>query len=753
MSPDPISPHPTAPDPLAPDPMAQIRAGFFGECEELLETLHDALTTLEARTGDAETINVAFRAIHSIKGGAGAFGLQALTAFAHGFESVMDALRSGRLAPSPQTVGLLFRASDALQDHVAAARDGLPPPEAGAAVLSLLEGLAGGPTDGSAQPEIVFAPVSVDLDFATPDAQGKPEAMGQPEAMEGAGPQAAGCEPPVWLIEYTPHHRLFASANEPLIQLRALAALGAVAVVLHAPPEISIDDAAVETPCLSWTIRLTARVTEAEIRAVFAFVADLCDLRILRETPARQPAPDMPADMPASERTAATSDAAPVPAAGFASRHDPHPPLVHGPTLGAPGLPRPGMPPAPEQTPAVCVDTVRVDLEKIDRLVNLVGELVINQAMLAQSAQAAGLDSHPDVNAGLEAFTTLTRDIQDSVMLIRAQPIKPLFQRMARIAREAALAVGKTVRLRCTGEATELDKTVIERLADPLTHLIRNAVDHGLETPQSRLAAGKPSEGEITLSAFHRAGRVMIEVGDDGAGIDRGKVHRIARANRLIAADAAPGDAEIDGFLFMPGFSTAGRVSSLSGRGVGLDVVKSTIGALGGRISVHSAPGIGTRFSISLPLTLAVLDGMVVQAAGQTLVVPLSAIVETAILKPTSVKRVGPDLQVLHIRDRVVPLFDLGARLGFQGGGEMPERGIVLLTADDDGTSAALIVDAILDQRQVVIKGLGPGFGPMPGVAAATILGDGQVALILDPADLVRNAAPNARHNEIALAG
>lgn len=335
-------------------------------------------------------------------------------------------------------------------------------------------------------------------------------------------------------------------------------------------------------------------------------------------------------------------------------------------------------------------------------------------------------------------------------MMIRAQPVKPLFQRMARIVREASSAVDKDVRLKTEGEATEIDKTVIERLADPLTHMIRNAVDHGLEKPEDRIAAGKPSEGVITLSAQHRSGRVVIEVRDDGAGINRPRVREIAISKGLIPADAQLSDSEVDNLLFLPGFSTASQISNLSGRGVGMDVVKSAITSLGGRISITSETGRGTTFTISLPLTLAVLDGMVVHVAGETLVVPLSSIVETATLTGEDIRSLGPNTNVIHIRGGFVPLFDLGAELGYRQPKDNYVGGIVLLTAQEDGSRAALVVDAINEQRQVVIKGLQDAYGDIPGIAAATILGDGQIALILDPADLVHNASGHTRTADIS---
>ncbi|MBD3805053.1 MAG: chemotaxis protein CheA, partial [Thioclava sp.] len=420
---------------------------------------------------------------------------------------------------------------------------------------------------------------------------------------------------------------------------------------------------------------------------------------------------------------------------------------------------RAGMPPMTPPTPATGTPaadpgaTVRVDLERIDRLVNLVGELVINQAMLAQSVTEAGLPPNSPVMTGLEAFMMLTRDIQDSVMMIRAQPVKPLFQRMARIVREASSAVGKEVKLRTEGEATEVDKTVIERLADPLTHMIRNAVDHGLEPTETRVAAGKPREGVITLCAQHRSGRVVIEVTDDGGGINRKKVFAKAVEKGLVPADSHLSDSEIDNLLFLPGFSTADQVSALSGRGVGMDVVKSSIQALGGRIAITSEPGKGTCFSISLPLTLAVLDGMVVNVANETLVVPLSSILETATLTSEDIRVLGPETHVIHLRGAFVPLYDLGAELGYRAPKSNYEGGIVLLTAQENGERSALVVDAILEQRQVVIKGLQQSYGHIPGVAAATILGDGQIALILDPADLVDNASGRTGSRDLTLAG
>ncbi|MFN5828431.1 MAG: chemotaxis protein CheA, partial [Rhodobacterales bacterium] len=285
--------------------------------------------------------------------------------------------------------------------------------------------------------------------------------------------------------------------------------------------------------------------------------------------------------------------------------------------------------------------TLRVDLDRVDRLINSVGELIINQAMIAQRLQDMALASDDDVSLHVEDYRLLARDIQEAVMAIRAQPVKPLFQRMSRILREAAEATGKSARLVTFGENTEVDKTVIERLADPLMHMIRNAVDHGLEGPDARRTAGKDGTGTIRLGAAHRSGSVIITIRDDGAGLNRPRILDIARRKGLVAPDADLADAEIDGLLFLPGFSTASSVSNLSGRGVGLDVVRNAVTALGGRISIASVPGQGTEFTISLPLTLAVMDGMVVSVAGQTLVVPITSILETIRPAPGDLHRVG----------------------------------------------------------------------------------------------------------------
>jgi two-component system chemotaxis sensor kinase CheA len=687
----------------APDPMAEIRASFFVECEELLEALQDGLQQMDEGSADHETIHVVFRAVHSIKGGAGAFGLETLVHFAHRYETTLDAVRSGSLAVAPDLIRLFFRATDHLSDLVRAARDDTElPEEAGRELLCDLDAHTS-PLDDEPIPEIEFQPLGISLDLDT---------SGVTESKRCIG----------FDITFKPAADMFDTGNDVYPILGALAGLGPCEVTCDTSELPVMDKLAPETCYLSWQIKLISDVDEAEVASMFEFVEGLCNYTIDEVFDTKH----------ASENVGPEkSDISPN-----LSEPEPKAPSPPGPPPVKSTIKRSA------DTDAAAVKTVvRVDLDRIERLVNLVGELVINQAMLAQSLQDVGLSPHSDAMNGLEEFQRLTRDIQDSVMMIRAQPVKPLFQRMSRIVREASAAVGKDVRLISEGENTEVDKTVIERIADPLTHMIRNAVDHGLESPQDRRAAGKPESGTVRLSAAHRSGRVIIEVSDDGAGINRKRVQEIAVNKGLIIAGMPLSDTEIDNLLFLPGFSTASSISDLSGRGVGMDVVRTSIQSLGGRISITSVPSEGTTFSISLPLTLAVLDGMVIEVAGETLVLPLNMVTETLTLSAETLDSLQPGVDIVRVRSGFVPLFDLGHQLGYRAKKESYVGSVALLITHENGSLGALVVDGIQDQRQVVIKGLDDTFYRAPGIAAATILGDGQIALILDPSDIIAKAA------------
>lgn len=760
------------------DPMAEIRASFFIECEELLESLQDGLQLMDDGDTDSETINIVFRAVHSIKGGAGAFGLDDLVHFAHRFETAMDEVRAGRFTPDAEAIRLFFTCADILADLVRAARDGDQVDDGiTGPVLEYLDKLVG--LEEEEEEDLDFTPATLSLDFgdgdALPDLPELPDVGALPvadaaddalpaldmpvPASDTAIPPMAESECKGFSVKFKPEDALYASGNEPLYLFRALRDLGDISVICHCEDLPQLDSLNPDTGHLSWDMTIHTEEPEQAVREVFEFVDGLCLLEINALTADQGAAPSFEtAERSPSEHppVSAASEIAPPSQVESAQNHpenaatasvDPANTTANKDTAKKLGEAKNEQSTqakaaaAPTQPRA----TVRVDLERIDRLVNLVGELVINQAMLSQSVAEAGLPPNSPVSTGLEEFLQLTRDIQESVMMIRAQPIKSLFQRMGRIVREASASVGKEVRLRTDGENTEVDKTVIERLADPLTHMIRNAVDHGLESTEKRLEAGKSREGHVTLTAQHRSGRIVIEVTDDGGGINRERVKEKAIQKGLIPEDAQLSDSDIDNLLFLPGFSTAAEISNLSGRGVGMDVVKSSIQALGGRISITSQEGKGTTFSISLPLTLAVLDGMVVRVADETLVVPLNAILETLTLTDEDLTALGPETHVVQIRGGFVPLLDLGAELGYRTPQDSYVGGTVLLIGQEDGNRAALAVDSIEDQRQVVIKGLEGSYGRVPGIAAATILGDGQIALILDPTDLVGQASGRTR--------
>jgi len=747
----------------ADDPFEAIKQTFFLECEELLTDLEASVTALTFGDGDGETINAAFRAIHSIKGGAGAFGLEELVRFAHVFETYMDELRSGRKTCDDIAIRAMLHASDVLADHVSFARGLIPSmdEERSQTIANELRALmdGGGPVVAAA-PELNPAddPIEAEFDF-------KPVMFDfgdTAEAPEELAPEA-------WVIQFKPHKRLYETGNEPALLLRELARLGPCQITLDTSELGTLADLAEPSAGLSWTIELDAPVELEAINEVFEFVEGECDLVILPKTDplaiieetsegevdiaallAAATAPDPVLDAPVEAEvdiqallTMAAASFEPVPAAAPKS------------TSASVAAAKTTVPAGNNAPAAGGQASIRVDLDRIDKLINVVGELVIQQAMLAQSVAECGVAASSTVKVGLEDLEQLSREIQDSVMAIRAQPVKSVFQRMPRLVREVADMTGKNVRLITEGEATEVDKTVVDRLAEPITHMIRNAIDHGLEDVEGREAAGKPKEGIIRLAALHRSGRIVIEVSDDGRGINRERVRKIAVDRGLIAADANLSNEETDNLIFLPGFSTADSVSDISGRGVGMDVVRRSIQQLGGRISIASTPGKGSVFTMSLPLTLAVLDGMVVRAGGQTLLSPLSSIIESFTPKEGDLHRIGARDWVIRFRDRFLPLIDTGRVLGFSPP-DAPaingRDGIAIVVENEGGSQVALWVDDIQGQRQVVIKSLETNYRKVDGISAATILGDGRVALILDIDALVILGRQQANQSEFKIA-
>jgi two-component system chemotaxis sensor kinase CheA len=665
-----------------------LKSTYFQECAELLDSVYVDLAALEQSHDDNERVHAIFRAIHSIKGGGGAFGFVRLVAFAHVLESVLDLLRDNRISLGPENAALLLRATDALSDLVAAERTGEP--VALAFEDKLLAELGRVAPSGAA------------------DQVSAPSAPPPPPV----GPLQA------YRIGFQPHADLFKNANEPLLLIRELKRLGAAVVIAdltRLPALASMDP---EAAYIGWTIDLTTAAPVCDIEEVFEFVSDHCDLSITPlPTAAGLPMPAL-----VDEARPAALVHAPDPIAAQAKSD----------TLTAGHL-------------HLAAPTVRVDVEKVDRLVNLVGELVINQAMLVQLGGSLPSDMCPGLISGLETLSQHLRELQEGVMAIRTQPVRSVFSRMPRLVRELSAQLGKEVRLVIIGEGTEIDKTVIEQLADPLTHLLRNALDHGIESPARRIAQGKPPQGTVHLAAEHRGGRIVIEVADDGQGIDRARVLLHARQRGLVAGAASPSDEEIDNLIFVPGFSTAESVSSVSGRGVGLDVVQRTIRALGGRISLLSRAGAGSRFVLSLPLTLAILDGMIVAVGRESYIVPLTNIVESLRPQSDEVHRVVGCADVVAIRGDYVPLIHLARHFRVADAVDDPSRAIVVVVENESTGRVGLVVDELVGQQQVVVKSLEANYGAVDGIGGATILGNGRVALILDIAGLRGPPAPAER--------
>jgi two-component system chemotaxis sensor kinase CheA len=689
--------------------MAAIRQTFFQECEEQLAELESGLTSMDGGASDTETVNAVFRAVHSIKGSAGIFALDDLVRFAHVFETTLDAVRSGRLNATPEVIKVLLRASDTLSDVVRAAR-------------------GDGPAD-EAKTQTVVAELTK---LITPGGgQSAPEAAAKPVA---AKPQADLPAEKVWVISFKPRAALYANANEALPLLRELGRLGQIDVVFDDSALPSLTDLDPEGAYFSWTVTLHSACEEHAIRDVFEFVEDDCVLEIAAQAPAAEEEYDG-ADLGEGFEFEIYAPG------GEGVEFEIYAPSVeHEPAVMPPG----GLAQGPVEAMAAKAEagapvgaTIRVDLDRVDRLINLVGELVINEAMLSQRVLEAGIARASAVVMALEELEHLTREIQDSVMAIRAQPVRSVFMRMPRLVREVAAQTGKQVRLLTEGEGTEVDKTVIERISDPLTHMIRNAIDHGLESPESRIAAGKPLEGTVKLTAVHRSGRIVLEVSDDGGGIDRARVKQKAIEKGLISPDAQLTDSEVDNLIFLAGFSTAETISNISGRGVGMDVVRQSVQALGGRIAITSVPGAGSTFTLSLPLTLAVLDGMVVRVGKHTLIVPLGSVIETLKPKAENVHALDAQQRVLSLRGGYIPLIDVADALGYSDTPIDLTKSVALLVEGEGGRRVVLLVDAIDGQRQVVIKSLEANYRAVPGIAAATVMGDGRVALILDIDNIV----------------
>ncbi|GGF43434.1 chemotaxis protein CheA [Youhaiella tibetensis] len=725
-----------------------FKATYFDECSELLNDLEEQFSAIEDGERGADRLNAVFRAIHSIKGGAGAFGFSGLVGFAHAFETLLDYVRDGRVDLTDEVVALCIRANDIVADFVAAAREGTPlDPDHGAEEKARFDALCRGEDDDmSGEPmeefDIEFVPVMVNL------GQDEPEPELATDTFDAIPFEPADGH---WEIHFAPHSALYARANDPLLLFRELAVLGEISVKAvpgFVPPLADFEPFGVYC---TWEITLNAKgINEGMIREVFEFVEGDCDITIAQCGPTavldEAGAPvvashitdldenDFDADMVAEAAKPAEPEAEVLSFSELAETIKPtaaaraavaaQPEKVIQPLAESGGGEEGGHRPAG-------VQSIRVDLDKVDRVVNMVGELVITQSMLTQQLDDNLRARYQELVRGLEVLAQTTRGLQDAVMAIRAQPVKSVFSRMPRLVRELAGKTNKKIRLEMIGENTEIDKTIIEQLSDPLTHMIRNSADHGVETPEKRAAAGKSEHGTITLSAEQAGGNILIIVEDDGAGINRERVLDVARERGVVAPEQQLTEEQIDQLIFAPGFSTASAVSDISGRGVGMDVVLSNIKKIGGSVHVRSRTGLGTRMTLRLPLTLAVLDVMLVKVANNPYVIPLSSIVETMQCSRADFGRVPSGARVLQVRGEYVQVVDLAARFEMQTEADEKNRFVVLCEAEGS-VKVALIVDEIIGQQQVVIKSLEENFERIEGIAGGTILGDGNVALIVD---------------------
>lgn len=688
--------------------MDEVRAVFLEECGENIDLLESGLLQLSEGTHDAELLNAIFRAAHSIKGGGATFGFQALSQLTHHMETLLDQMRSGQREVKESDLEILLQAVDVLRQMIENCNNGgnddhPDKPGMEAQLEALVKTTPGLAEDGTP---------AIDAGTANGEADDAENAVSSGEIDP---------EPPVmWRIALHPNPDMLARGGDPTLLLRELGRLGEMQSVLdHSRlPAWSAFDPKVSY--LGWEIRLTTTVTEAVLHEVFEWVAHDCDLTIERATEeASDSVPAVPAI--ASEAQSKSAEAAAPESKDTTPAQAPAKTEVRAPSANSGGGDS---------------STIRIATEKIDHLINLVGELVITQSMLSRAGGSDGDIDPEQLRERLAQLERNTRELQESVMRVRMLPISFAFGRFPRLVRDLSKKLEKKIALAVTGESTELDKTVLERMTDPLVHLVRNSLDHGLETPEKRLAAGKSATGTLTLNAYHQGGSVVIEISDDGQGINEERVLSIAKERGIVSSSDELTPEQIHQLIFAPGFSTADEVSDLSGRGVGMDVVRRNINDLGGRVSIKSISGEGTTVKIRLPLTLAILDGQLIRIGPQMYVIPILSIIETVEAKNAAISVIPGQGEVCRFRGEYISLIRLRDRLQLQ---DSPGTSELVIIVDIHGTRAGLAIDAVVGQQQVVIKGLEDNYKAIAGVAGATIMSDGSVALILDPPSLVNS--------------
>ena len=712
--------------------LEQFYEVFFEESSELLSEMEACLLGLDINSPDPEDLNAIFRAAHSIKGGAGTFGFTDMTEMTHMLESLLDKIRKGEIEIRPEMIDTFLKAGDVIKGQLEAHKGVGEANEAAAAeVSSELREFETVDTQSKVQDK----PVSVSSDNTeqTP--------VKTADSAETAPPIVSDTEKVRFNIAFA-SNGINSKSMENLFT--NLGNFGELEKLLSSEEEHICK------------LRLTTDACEEDIWEALAFVVDPSHLKIEKES------------LTASQDTTSgnsTNSPNSVQAGNIASENLDKP---YGFFPGAPAAPN-GTGDQPESTPespAITIEkkstaettnsssdtsqaqkpskssatsnessSIRVSIEKVDQMINLVGELVITQAMLAQTASEVDPVIYERLNNGMNQLERNTRDLQESVMSIRMLPISFVFSRYPRVVRDVAAKLDKKVELKTVGENTELDKGLIEKIADPLTHLVRNSLDHGIETPEKRIAAGKMAKGTITLRAFHQGGSIVIEVGDDGAGLNREKILAKAKERGISVHDDMT-DQEVWMLIFEAGFSTAETVTDVSGRGVGMDVVKRNIQNMGGRIEIDSVFGVGTRITIRLPLTLAILDGLSVAVGDQMFIVPLTYITESLQANASDIKTVGGIGRAVHVRGEYLPVIALHEIFNIKPNAINIEDGILVIL-DAEGHKAAMFVDDLIGQHQVVIKSLESNYRRVMGVSGATIMGDGKVALILDTTGLV----------------
>jgi two-component system, chemotaxis family, sensor kinase CheA len=729
--------------------LTQFYQIFFEEAGENLESMEQQLLNLDLETVDDEELNAIFRCAHSIKGGAATFGFEDVAELTHQMESLLDKLRRHELVPTLPMVDVLLEASDALKALLARHQgiDGEVPETSGLVgrIRTLATGGSVAPAPAPAPAAPTPAPVPVPAPAPAGGGMPAPSAPGQLRTLQAVlGPlerqeQADPIKDLFRDIEglgtilserqdnsYKIYDIQTSSSNDDLLDLFSF----------HVSKDkIGLYDASAPAtaPSADTAVPATADEPEFSMEEGFGLFAGApgspIASTVLTASGAQVPnadlvqgyglfpgAPGNPHSAPGQSASASTS--APAASAKASSPAK----------AGA----KPGNSAAQLET-----STLRVSVSKIDQLINQVGELVITQAMLAQNSRALDATLNQQLLSGLADLERNTRDLQESVMSIRMIPMSVVFSRFPRMLRDLAGKLGKKVELVTHGEATELDKGLIEKITDPLTHLIRNSCDHGVELPEVRLAAGKPETGTITLSAAHQGGSILIEVRDDGKGLSRQKLIEKAISKGIDASEDMA-DQDVWQLIFAPGFSTAEVVTDVSGRGVGMDVVKKNISSLGGTVEIDSSEGFGMSVKVRLPLTLAIMDGMTVRVADEVYILPLSSVVESFQAKTTEINTVAQDARLVKVRDEYMPVFEIDRVFDVPRATVDESANSIMVVIESDGSRVALMVDELLGQQQVVIKNLESNYKKVPNVSGATILGDGSVSLILDTSALVR---------------